>query len=86
MGFCGHHLTLFHLIGSMKTKEDILATLGEHFSETLVTCIDYIHTKDVSPEDVAKVIVDELDDWLAYHASMTNAAEAIRHALRERVS
>jgi len=70
----------------MKTKEDILATLGEHFSDTLVACIDYIHTKDVSPEDVAKVIVDELDDWLAYHASMTNAAEAIRHALRERVS
>lgn len=86
MVFCGRLPTLFHLIGSMKTKEDILATLGEHFSDTLVTCIDYIHTKDVSPEDVAKVIVDELDDWLAYHASMTNAAEAIRHALRERVS
>jgi hypothetical protein len=83
---CGHPFTLFHLIGSMKTKEDILAILGEHFSETLVTCVDYVHSKDVTPEDVAKVIVDELEDWLAYHASMTNAAEAIRHALRERVS
>ena len=70
----------------MKTKEDVLAAIGEHFSDTLVTCIDYVHTKDVTPEDVAKVIVDELDDWLAYHASMTTAAEAIRHALRERVS
>ena len=29
---------------------------------------------------------DELEDWMAYHASMTNAADAIRHALRERVS
>ena len=70
----------------MKTKEDVLAAIGEHFSDTLVTCIDYVHTKDVTPEDVVRVIVDELDDWLAYHASMTTAAEAIRHALRERVS
>lgn len=86
MVFFGLLPTLFHLIGSMKTKEDVLAAIGEHFSDTLVTCIDYVHTKDVTPEDVARVIVDELDDWLAYHASMTNAAEAIRHALRERVS
>ena len=86
MAFFGLLPTLFHSIGSMKTKEDVLARIGENFSDTLVTCIDYVHTKDVTPEDVAKVIVDELDDWLAYHASMTNAAEAIRHALRERVS
>ena len=86
MVFCGQHHTTSLLIGSMKTKEDVLAKIGEYFSETLMTCVDYVHTKDVTPEDVAKVIVDELDDWLAYYASMTNAAEAIQHALRERVS
>jgi hypothetical protein len=32
------------------------------------------------------LIIDELEDWMAYHASMTNAAELVRHALRERVS
>ena len=68
------------------SKEEILKRLGENFSETLIQCLDYVHTKDIGPDDIAKLIIDELEDWLAYHASMTNAAEAIRHALRERVS
>lgn len=87
MVLSGPLLTTFHLIGLMiKTKEDILTRLGEHLSDTLVQCLDYIHTKDVTPEDVAKVIIDELEDWMNYHGSMTNAAEAIRNAIRERVS
>lgn len=83
---CGHLPTQFHLIGSMKTKEEILSQLGEYFAEALVQCIDYVHTKDITPEDIAQLIFDELEDWLTYHASMTNAAEAIQDALRERVS
>ena len=70
----------------MKTKEDILAILGEHFADTLVQCLDYVHTKEITPDDIAKLIIDELEDWMAYHASMTNAAESVRYALRERVS
>ena len=68
------------------SKEEILKRLGENFSETLIQCLDYVHTKDIGPDDIAKLIIDELEDWLAYHASMTNAAESVRHALRERVS
>ena len=88
---CGHLSTLFHLIGSMistatATKEEILTRLGEHFADTLVECLDYVHTKDIAADDIAKLIIDELEDWMAYHASMTNAAESVRHALRERVS
>jgi hypothetical protein len=52
----------------------------------LLSVWDYVHTKDISPDDIAKLIIDELEDWMAYHASMTNAAELVRHALRERVS
>jgi len=68
------------------SKEEILTRLGECFADTLVECLDYIHTKDISPDDIAKLIIDELEDWMAYHASMTNAADSVRHALRERVS
>ena len=68
------------------SKEEILKQLGENFSETLIQCLDYVHTKDIGPDDIAKLIIDELEDWMAYHASMTNAAESVRHALRERVS
>jgi hypothetical protein len=68
------------------SKEEILKRLGEDFADTLVECLDYVHTKDISPDDIAKLIIDELEDWMAYHASMTNAAELVRHALRERVS
>ncbi len=82
---------LFHLIGSMiltatATKEQILKQLGERFADTLVECLEYVHTKNITPDDIAKSIIDELEDWMAYHASMTNAAESVRHALRERVS
>jgi len=48
--------------------------------------LDYVHTKDIAPDDIAKLIIDELEDWMAYHASMTNAADSVRNALRERVS
>ena len=67
-------------------KEEILKRLGEHFADTLVECLDYVHTKGITPDDIAKLIIDELEDWMAYHASMTNAADSVRHALRERVS
>jgi hypothetical protein len=91
MVFCGHHHTTSPMTGSMistatASKEEILKRLGEHFADTLVECLDYVHTKDISPDDIAKLIIDELEDWMAYHASMTNAAELVRHALRERVS
>jgi hypothetical protein len=68
------------------SKEEILTRLGENFADSLVECLDYIHTKDITPDDIAKLIIDELEDWMAYHASMTNAAESVRYALRERVS
>jgi len=68
------------------SKEVILKRLGEHFADTLFECLDYVHTKDISPDDIAKLIIDELEDWMAYHASLTNAAELVRHAIRERVS
>lgn len=68
------------------SKEEILKQLGEHFADTLVECLDYVHTKDITPDDIAKLIIDELEDWMAYHASMTNAADLVRNALRERVS
>jgi hypothetical protein len=42
--------------------------------------------RTLAPDDIAKLIIDELEDWMAYHASMTNAADSVRHALRERVS
>jgi hypothetical protein len=83
---CGQLPTQFHLIGLMKTKEEIIQRLGEYFADTLVECTDYVHDGTLTAEDVAKIIFDELEDWTAYHASMTNAADAIRHALRERVS
>jgi hypothetical protein len=52
----------------------------------LVECTDYVHDGTLVAEDVAKMIFDELEDWMAYHGSMVNAADAIRNALRERVS
>ena len=83
---CGRHPTQFHLTGLMKTKEEIITGLGQYFADTLVECTDYVHAGTITAEDVAKMIFDELEDWMAYHASMTNAADAIRNALRERVS
>ena len=93
MVICGHLATQFHLLGSMrpliatpKTKENIVQHLGEYFADTLVECTYYVHDGTLTAEDVANMIFDELEDWMAYHASMTNAADAIRNALRERVS
>jgi hypothetical protein len=68
------------------SKEVILKRISRHFADTLVECLDYVHTKDISPDDIAKLIIDELEDWMAYLASMTNAADSVRNALRERVS
>jgi hypothetical protein len=65
------------------SKEEILKRL---ILKRLGECLDYVHTKDISPDDIAKLIIDELEDWMAYHASMTNAADSVRNALRERVS
>jgi len=70
----------------MKTKAEIITNLGQYFADTLVECTDYVHDGTIAAEDVAKMIFDELEDWMAYHASMTNSADAIRNALRERVS
>jgi hypothetical protein len=70
----------------MKTKAEIIQCLGQYFADTLVECTDYVHDGTITAEDVAKIIFDELEDWTAYHVSMSNAADAIRHALRERVS
>ena len=70
----------------MKTKAEIITGLGQYFADTLVECTDYVHDGTITAEDVAKMIFDELEDWMAYHASMTNAADAIRNAIRERVS
>ena len=83
----------FHLIGSMrpamatpKTKENIVQRLSEYFADTLVECTDYVHDGTLTADDVAQMIFDELEDWMAYHGSMVNAADAIRNALRQRVS
>ena len=83
---CGQLPTQFHLIGLMKTKAEIIQRLSEYFADTLVECTDYVHDGTLAAEDVAKMIFDELEDWMAYHGSMVNAADAIRNALRERVS
>ena len=83
---CGQLPTQFHLIGLMQTKEELIQRLSEYFADTLVECTDHVHAGVITAEDVAKMIFDELEDWMAYHASMTNAADAIRNALRERVS
>jgi len=70
----------------MKTKAEVVQRLGEYFADTLVECTEYVHDGTLTAEDVAKMIFDKLEDWMAYHASMTTAADAIRNALRERVS
>lgn len=82
----GHPHITFHLIGSMKTKAEVLTKIGEYFADTLIECVDYVHDGTITAEDVACVIFDELEDWTAYHASMTSAAEAIKYALGKRVS
>ena len=87
MVFCGPLPITFHLIGSMRqTKEQILSYLGEHFADTLVECVEYVHQQQITADDVAKLVLDELEDWMAYHIANANAAESIRHAIRERVS
>lgn len=63
-----------------------MTRLGECFADTLVECVEYVHQKDLTADEVAQLILDELEDWMAYHMSNANAAEAIRHALGERVS
>ena len=73
-------------ISTPQTKENIVQRLSEYFADTLVECTDYVHDGTITAEDVAKMIFDELEDWMAYHGSMVNAADAIRNALRERVS
>jgi phage gp37-like protein len=70
----------------MQTKEELIQRLSEYFADTLVECTDHVHAGVITAEDVAKMIFDELEDWMAYHGSMVNAADAIRNALRERVS
>jgi hypothetical protein len=70
----------------MKNKAEIIQRLSEYFADTLVGCTDYVHDGTLTAEDVVKMIFDELEDWMAYHGSMVNAADAIRNALRERVS
>ena len=62
------------LMATPQTKENIIQRLGEYFADTLVECTDYVHDGTLAAEDVA------------YHGSMVNAADAIRNALRERVS
>ena len=74
------------ILTATATKEEILNRLGENFADILVECLDYVHTKEITPEDIATLIIDELEDWMAYHASMTNAADAVRNALRQRIS
>ena len=86
MVICGHLATQFHLLGLMKTKAELTQSLGEYFADTLVECTDYVHDGTLTAEDVAKMIFDGLEDWMAYHGSMVNAADAIRNALRQRVS
>ena len=83
---CGRHPTQFHLIGLMKTKAEIFEQLGERLSDVLVECTDYIHDDVLTAADVANLIFNELEDWMIYYGSMTTAADAIRNALRERVS
>jgi len=70
----------------MKNKAEILAQIGEYFGDTLIECTDYVHDGTLTAADVAGVIFDELEDWTTYHASMTGAALAIKHALEQRVS
>jgi Zn/Cd-binding protein ZinT len=70
----------------MKTNEDVIRRLGEQFADILVECTDYVHDNVLTAEDVAKVIFDELEDWMIYYGSMTTAAEAIKYALGQRVS
>jgi len=70
----------------MKTRTEIIQRLSEYFADTLIECTDYVHDGTITADDVAKMIFDELEDWMAYHGSMVNAADAIRNALRQRVS
>ena len=86
MVFYGHRHTQFHLTGLMKTKEEIIQRLGEYFADTLVECIDYVHDGQLTAEDVASLLLDELENWMAYHTEMTNAATAIRYVIQQRVS
>ena len=83
---CGRHPTQFHLTGLMKTKEEIIQRLSEYFADTLVECIDYVHDGQLTAEDVASLLLDELENWMAYHTEMTNAATAIRYVIQQRVS
>ena len=56
MVFCGPLPITFHLIGSMRqTKEQILSYLGEHFADTLVECVEYVHQQQITADDVAKL-------------------------------
>jgi len=70
----------------MKTRTEVVQRLSEYFADTLIECTDYVHDGTITADDVAKMIFDELEDWMAYHGSMVNAADAIRNALRQRVS
>jgi hypothetical protein len=48
----------------MKTKAEIITGLGQYFADTLVECTDYVHDGTLTAEDVAKMIFDELEDWM----------------------
>ena len=86
MVFCGHHHMTFPMTGSVDKRDQILQRIGEDFADTLVTCVDYVHTGTITASDVADRFIAELEDWIAYHSQMTTAADAIRSALTERVS
>ena len=76
----------FPMTGSVSKRDQVLESIGEDFAETLTTCVDYVHTGTITASDVADRFIAELEDWLAYYSQMTTAADAIRSALKERVS
>ena len=74
------------MTGSVDKRDQILQRIGEDFADTLVTCVDYVHTGTITASDVADRLLVELEDWITYYSQMTTAADAIRSALVKRVS
>lgn len=62
---------------SLGTKERLQEYMGDFFAEV---------PEGYDPADVADVILSELQSWIDYHTQNVNAYEAVRTALRERIS
>lgn len=69
-----------------KDKRTPKEKLAEYWDEILSDMAEEILQNQITPAEVADLMVKSLDDWLDYFKQQANIYEAIKDALGRRVS